>query len=61
AGALVTDDPRVVLDALAWADTVLGHRDAPPDTPGALRSALAEALRDLPVASRMLAGTPEPV
>jgi methanogenic corrinoid protein MtbC1 len=55
AGALVTGDRSVVTDALGWVDTVLTNREAPPGTGTALRTALGEAVHDLPVASRMLA------
>ena len=55
AGALVADDPTIVGDALDWADVVLGNRAAPAGTGRALRRALAEALHELPVASRLLA------
>jgi methanogenic corrinoid protein MtbC1 len=60
AGALVCDDPRVVSDALAWADLVLGHRNAPAGTGTALRDALADALHDLPAATRLLDGVAPP-
>ena len=55
AGALVTDDPHIVTDALAWAEVVLSHRGAPADTGRVLRAALRGAMHDLPVATRMLA------
>jgi hypothetical protein len=58
AGALVTDDPSVVRHALAWAEVVLANRQAPAGTGVALRRALADALRELPVASRLLAPDP---
>lgn len=54
AGGLVTDDPSVVGHALTWVSTVLAHRDAPPETARALREALADTLRDLPAARRMV-------
>ena len=54
AGALVTDDPSVVTDALAWGERVLGNRNAPDGVGPALREALREALHDLPAASRLL-------
>jgi hypothetical protein len=44
----------VVRHALAWAGTVLDHRDAPAETVPALRDALSDALRDLPAARAML-------
>jgi methanogenic corrinoid protein MtbC1 len=55
AGALVSDDPSVVGHALGWADVVLANRQAPAGTGVALRRGLAEALHELPVASRLLA------
>jgi hypothetical protein len=55
AGALVTDDPSVARHALTWAEVVLANRQAPAGTGAALRRALADALRELPVASRLLA------
>jgi methanogenic corrinoid protein MtbC1 len=54
AGALVSDDPTVVRDALAWAEIVLVNRRAPAGTGVALRRALADVVRDLPVASRLV-------
>ena len=54
AGALVTDDPSVVRDALTWAEIVLTNRRAPEGTGVALRRALADAVHELPVASRLL-------
>jgi methanogenic corrinoid protein MtbC1 len=58
AGALVTDDPSVARHALTWAEVVLANRQAPAGTGVALRRALADALRELPVASRLLAPDP---
>jgi methanogenic corrinoid protein MtbC1 len=55
AGALVTDDPEIVRQALAWATAVLEHRDAPTAAGPALREALSGSLHQLPEASRMLA------
>jgi methanogenic corrinoid protein MtbC1 len=60
AGALVCDDPRVVSDALAWGELVLGNRNAPAGTGTALRDALRESMHDLPVATRLLDGVPPP-
>ncbi|MGZ4428044.1 MAG: cobalamin B12-binding domain-containing protein [Nocardioidaceae bacterium] len=54
AGALVADDPWVVGDALTWVGTVLENRSAPSGVGAALRGALQDALRDMPVASAML-------
>lgn len=54
AGALVTGDSSIVADALAWADGVLAHRDAPGEVGPALRQAMRTALDDVPVAGRML-------
>jgi MerR family transcriptional regulator, light-induced transcriptional regulator len=56
AGALVSDDPRVVSDALVWGEIVLRNRDAPLGTGAALRDALHEALHELPAATRLLDG-----
>ena len=44
--------------ALAWTEVVLANRQAPAGTGVALRRALADALRELPVASRLLAPDP---
>jgi methanogenic corrinoid protein MtbC1 len=55
AGALVTDEPEVVRQALGWASAVLQHRGAPAAVGPALREALQGVLRELPEASRMLA------
>ncbi|MEO5708673.1 MAG: cobalamin-dependent protein [Nocardioidaceae bacterium] len=57
AGALITDDPTIVSDALDWAEIVLRHRNAPAATGRALRQALLEALHDLPVATRLMIGS----
>ncbi len=54
AGALVADDPTIAADALSWVDHVLLPRNAPSGTGAALRRALAEVLRDLPAATRLL-------
>ncbi len=54
AGALVTGDSTIVTDALAWAEAVLAHRDAPAALGPALRRALRTAVHDVPVAARML-------
>ncbi len=58
AGALVSDDPRIVQEALSWAALVLRHRDAPATLGPALREALHGALRDLPAAARLLEERP---
>lgn len=55
AGALVTDDPEVLEESLFWTDDVLAHRGAPADAAQEIRRALAQALRELPVAARLLA------
>ena len=55
AGALVVDDPQVVRHALTWAGRVLEHRGAPDRAGLVLRTALGAVLRDLPVASAVLA------
>lgn len=55
AGALVTNDPRVLTDSLAWTDEVLLHRAAPEPVAQQIRGALAEAMRELPSAARMVA------
>ncbi len=57
AGALVADDPRIVGDALAWAEVVLSHRGAPDVVGLALRQALLGALHDVPEAARLLTAT----
>jgi methanogenic corrinoid protein MtbC1 len=54
AGALVTDDAGIVGEALDWLGGVLRSRHAPEGLDAALRGSLTTALRDLPVASRML-------
>lgn len=54
AGALVCDDPTIVAHALGWAEVVLRNRGAPDDIGVALRGAVGEALRGLPVAGRLL-------
>jgi hypothetical protein len=56
AGALVSDDARVVSDALVWGEIVLRNRNAPAATGTALRDALHEALAELPAATRLLDG-----
>lgn len=55
AGALVSDDPSLVSLSLTWAEQVLVHRGAPPGVRALLRTSLAAALQELPVASRMVA------
>lgn len=60
AGALVSDDPTIVTDAISWAEVVLRHRGAPANTGPALRTSLREALQGLPVATRLLPAA-EPV
>ncbi|HSE71172.1 MAG TPA: cobalamin-dependent protein [Nocardioidaceae bacterium] len=58
AGALISDDPRVLHESLAWTDMVLDHRSAPDGLPAELRGLLAESMRELPVASRLCAEAP---
>jgi hypothetical protein len=60
AGALVSDDPAIVTDAITWAEVVLRHRGAPEKTGHALRASLREALQGLPVATRLVPAV-EPV
>ena len=60
AGALVSDDPTIVTDAISWAEVVLRHRGAPAKTGPALRASLREALQGLPVATRLVPAV-EPV
>ena len=60
AGALVSDDPSIVSDAITWAEVVLRHRGAPERTGQALRASLREALQGLPVATRLVPAV-EPV
>jgi len=60
AGALVSDDPTIVTDAISWAEVVLRHRGAPANTGPTLRTSLREALQGLPVATRLLPAA-EPV
>ncbi len=54
AGALVCDDPQIVVHALSWAQEVLTARSAPVAARPALEAGLLDALHDLPEASRLL-------
>lgn len=54
AGALVTDDPSVVGQALTWARDVLVHRRAPSGSGDALSAGLRGALVELPAALRVV-------
>jgi methanogenic corrinoid protein MtbC1 len=54
AGALVCEDPSIIAESLAWAETVLRHRDAPQGVGPALRSSLHDALHDMPTAASLL-------
>ena len=56
-GALVSDDPSLVSYALTLAEQVLVHRGAPPGIRALLRTSLAGALQELPVASGMVAAS----
>lgn len=60
AGALVSDDPTIVTDAITWAEVVLRHRGASEKIGLALRASLREALQGLPVATRLVPAV-EPV
>lgn len=54
AAALLTADPLVLADELAWLDEVLRHRGAPPGTVSTLVAELGRVLVPYPVAARLL-------
>lgn len=54
AGALVSDDPGVLGEAVAWLDDVMAHRKAPVGVTGAVVAELGAMMREYPAASRLL-------
>lgn len=56
AGALVTDDPTVLEDAVDWLDEVMRHRHAPDHITEEILGDLREAMREHPFATRLLSG-----
>ncbi|MFK4083125.1 B12-binding domain-containing protein [Kribbella sp. NPDC020789] len=55
--ALLTADPRAISETVWWISTLLDGRGAPPDLHNALRPAMAQALRDYPLAGTLLTAT----